>query len=216
MLDPNIAMGIKGIQLNDPMEQYGKAMALSQMAQQNQYMQQRMDEQNRATTLGQMRGQAYMQSGGDASKLRDMLAANGDYEGLQSHDQSQIAARKAQSEMGGKLIELRAKAAQFGYTGGTIQHAQQAAQLLAQSGDMEGAQHIMQAVQQFPDATPEQVRQFFQPHLALGQTPEALLNPKYQDIGGQLIDINPNTKSGAIKPLNCSLPVLVLLPNNLF
>ena len=155
MLDPNIAMGIKGIQLNDPMEQYGKAMALSQMAQQNQYMQQRMDEQNRATTLGQMRGQAYMQSGGDASKLRDMLAANGDYEGLMSHDKSQIEAQMAQGKlaeqkagMGDKLIGLRAKAAQFGYTGGTIQHAQQAAQLLAQSGDMEGAQHIMQAVQQ--------------------------------------------------------------------
>ena len=99
MLDPNIALQYKGMQLNDPMEQYGKAMALSQMAQQNQYMQQRMDEQNRATNLGQMRGQAYMQSGGDASKLRDMLAANGDYEGLMSHDKSQIEAQMAQGKL---------------------------------------------------------------------------------------------------------------------
>ena len=205
MLDPNIALQYKGMQLNDPMEQMGKAMALSQMTQQNQYMQQRMDEANRAATLGQMRGQAYMQSGGNPATLRQMLADNGDYEGLMAHDKQQLDAQKAQGELatqkaglGDKLIGLRAKAAQFAYTGGTVQHAQQAAQLLAQSGDMEGAQHIMQAVQQFPDATPEQVRQFFQPHLALGQKPEDLLNPKYQDIGGQLIDINPNTKSAAI------------------
>ena len=131
MLDPNIALQYKGMQLNDPMEQMGKAMALSQMTQQNQYMQQRMDEANRAATLGQMRGQAYMQSGGNPATLRQMLADNGDYEGLMAHDKQQLDAQKAQGELatqkaglGDKLIGLRAKAAQFAYTGGTVQHAQ--------------------------------------------------------------------------------------------
>lgn len=206
MLDPNIALQFKGMQLDDPMDQMGRAMSLSNMGMQQQFMQSRMAEQERAGTLSQMRGRAYMQSGGDPAKLRNMLASNEDYEGLIAHDKQQMDAQKAQGDlaaqkagMGDKLVGLRAKAAQFAYTGGTTQHAIQAAQLLHSSGDTEGAQHIMQAVQEFPDASPEQVRQFFAPHLAFGQTPDDLLKPKLQDIGGELIDLNPNTKNAPIK-----------------
>lgn len=205
MIDASIPLGAQVMQLDDPLDRQQKVAALSQMAMQNRYMQSKMDAEGRTANLSNMRGQAYLKSGGDPAALRTALMNNGDYEGLIAHDKSQLEAQKAQGELasqkaglGDKLIGLRAKAAQFGYTGATPQHAAQAAQLLSQSGDTEGAQAIQSALEQNPDATPEQVKAFFQPHLAASQTPGDLLNPKYQDVGGQLVDMNPNTKAAAI------------------
>lgn len=205
MLDASIPLSGQVMQLDDPLERQAKVASLSQMAMQNRYMQSKMDAEGRTANLSNMRGQAYMDYGNDPAALRKALLANRDPEGLIAHDKSQLEAQKAQGELasqkaglGDKLIGLRAKAAQFGYTGATPQHAAQTAQLLDQSGDTEGAQSIRSAIEKGAMNTPEQVKAFFQPHLAASQTPGDLLNPKYQDVGGQLVDMNPNTKAAAI------------------
>src|SRR5688500_9551483 len=93
-LDTNIALQYQGMNLADPMEQYGKAMALSQMGMQSQYLQSQMDEKTRLSALAAGKQQAFRESGGDPAKFRQSLVNLGMYDEVQALDKNQLDTEK--------------------------------------------------------------------------------------------------------------------------
>src|SRR5574340_208746 len=197
-MNTNIPMMYQGLQLNDPMETMGRAMSLRQMATQNQIMQSQMQQQQDQAALGQMRQKAFMESGGNPVKLRATLASMGDMEGVNALDEQQLKTRKGEADIAStqagtqeKVAKLRSQAAIIGYMGGTMSHAKLAAQELRQGGDIQGADHLDALINQYPDATPDQIRSVFQPYISSQISPEKLLMPSYQGAGGALVNTNP-------------------------
>lgn len=202
-IDPSIAMGYRGIQLNDPLEQYTKAAALSQMAQQSQHMQSKMDAEDKATRLSDLRGKAYMDSGGDPAKIRAAMMSNGDYEGLMAHDKSQADILKSNAELDktkAQTQESRNKAigtgALIGYLSGTMEGAQQSANFFRNNGHEDIANGLESMMQQHPDASPDQIKGFFKQYLPI--KPEHLM-PKYESNGATKGNINPFATAPDIK-----------------
>lgn len=82
-INPAIAMGVRGIELADPLAQYGKVAAIQQAQQQNQLaqlqMQQAMREQESTNALNAAYRDAYNTTTGDIdlNKLRQSLSAGG-------------------------------------------------------------------------------------------------------------------------------------------
>lgn len=200
-LDPNIAMGFRGLQLNDPMDNYAKAASLSRIGMQNQYMQSRMDESRRLSDLAKMRQQIYAASGGDSDKLLAGLQQAGDMEGVQAYQQHLMSQQKDQADLAdkqmgtsGKRLKLISDAAAIGFSGGTMQHAGMVADMLEQNGAKGEADFVRGMMQQYPDASPEQVRAFFKPYISSQLSASELLMPKYEDVGGQKVNVNPNVQ----------------------
>lgn len=198
-LDPSIALGFRGLQLADPMEQAGRAMALSQMGTQNQFMQQRMEEANRLSALAASRQKAYAASGGDANKFLSALGQMGDIEGAQAYQEHLLNQQKSEAELDDKRagtqqkrMKIISEVAAFGFNGGTLEHAHHAADLLEQSGLGKDAAFVRRAIEQNPNATPDQIRSFFKPYISSQLSASDLLLPKFEDIGGQKVNVNPN------------------------
>lgn len=82
-INPAIAMGVRGLELADPLAQYGKITAIQQAQQQNQLaqlqMQQAMREQESTNALNRAYAEAYNTQTGDIdlNKLRKSLSAGG-------------------------------------------------------------------------------------------------------------------------------------------
>lgn len=204
-MNTNIPMMYQGLQLNDPVDTVGRAMSLRQMATQNQIMQSQMQQQQDQAALGQMRQKAFMESGGNPVKLRATLASMGDMEGVNALDEQQLKTRKGEADIAStqagtqeKVAKLRSQAAIIGYMGGTMDHAKLAAQELRQGGDIQGADHLDALINQYPDATPDQIRAVFQPYISSQISPEKLLMPSYQGAGGALVNTNPLVNAAPI------------------
>lgn len=82
-INPAIAMGVRGIELQDPLAQYGKVMAIQGAQQQNQLaqlqMQQAQREQEATNALNRAYAEAYNPQTGDVdiNRLRQNLATGG-------------------------------------------------------------------------------------------------------------------------------------------
>jgi hypothetical protein len=82
-INPAIAMGVRGIELQDPLAQYGKVMAIQGAQQQNQLaqlqMQQVQREQESTNALNRAYAEAYNPQTGevDVNKLRGSLSTGG-------------------------------------------------------------------------------------------------------------------------------------------
>lgn len=69
-INPEIAMSIAPIKIDNPLDSAGKALALKQLVLQNQQGQQSFDEQQRMRNI-------LLSAGGDTSKMRDLLFQGG-------------------------------------------------------------------------------------------------------------------------------------------
>jgi hypothetical protein len=82
-INPAIALGVKGIELQDPLQQYGRVMAIQGAQQQNQLaqmqMQQAQREQEATNALNRAYAEAYNPQTGDVdiNRLRTSLASGG-------------------------------------------------------------------------------------------------------------------------------------------
>ncbi|MGL4757615.1 MAG: hypothetical protein ACRCXB_35120 [Aeromonadaceae bacterium] len=82
-LNPNIALSVKGIELQDPLEMYGRATAIRGAQQQNQLaqlqMQQVLREQESTNALNRAYAESYNPQTGetDINKLRGLLTSSG-------------------------------------------------------------------------------------------------------------------------------------------
>ena len=83
VINPNISLAVKGIELQDPLAQYGKVMAIQGAQQQNQLaqlqMQQVQREQESTNALNRAYAEAYNPQTGevDVNKLRGSLSTGG-------------------------------------------------------------------------------------------------------------------------------------------
>lgn len=80
-IDPNIILGIKPAQIQqpDPLEQYGKSLTLKNLMLQNQ----QAEQSNQDETAQR---EALISSGGDNKRYRELLAGRGQYKAVQAID----------------------------------------------------------------------------------------------------------------------------------
>src|SRR5437870_3421349 len=134
MIDPSISLQVKPIQIEDPLQSYGKAQNMMEMKQQQQLHQQQMQmnterlkqEQMANQEAGlkqkddQLNSQAWQQAGGDPAKHVELFGQAGArpqaVQALQKHykdleketaeiDDKKLAARKDQNERFAGLIQ---------------------------------------------------------------------------------------------------------------
>lgn len=121
-INPNIALAVKGIELQDPLAQYGKIATIQNAQQQNALaqlqMQEKQLEQEQTNALNRAYAEAYNPSTGevDANKLRQSLATGGFGSKLPEVEKKiselktqQLAQQKAKTELvDAKLKQSRA------------------------------------------------------------------------------------------------------------
>jgi hypothetical protein len=102
-INPNIALAVRGIELQDPLVQYGRVSAIQQAQQQNQLAQMQMQQSQRdlATTnaLNQAYKEAYSPDTGevDINRLRGSLATGGYGSKLPEVEEKFFKAKKEKS-----------------------------------------------------------------------------------------------------------------------
>ena len=107
-VNPNIALSVRGLELPDPLAQYGKVQAIQQAQQQNalakMQMQQAQREVEQRNMLNQAYSQAYTPEGLDYNKLVSSLATGGLGSQIPEIEKQRQAALKAQSETTGAQL----------------------------------------------------------------------------------------------------------------
>ena len=116
-INPAIAMGVRGVELADPLAQYGRAAAIQSAQQQNQLaqlqMQQAMREQESTNALNRAYAEAYNTETGevDINRLRRSLSTGGFGSKLPGIEktfgelqQQRLARRKLEGEIAGQAI----------------------------------------------------------------------------------------------------------------
>lgn len=190
----------------DMNEYQTSALDLQNLRGQNQIQQQAIKNQSGEASLAQMRKQRFIDAKGDISLYGMLSSKAGDYEETAKAEKQVRETNIGKADLAGKqagnnekMTAARSKVAAFVYSGGTIEHALQGANFLRQSGDEEGASLLEKTAQQYPDAAPEQVREFIKPYLAQQLKSEDLIMPKYEN-GTQT---NPNFQ-GSLQTLPMS------------
>ena len=113
-INPNISLAVKPIELQDPMAQYAKLMAIQNAQQQNQLarIQMEQSQSDRASTnaLNQAYAAAYNPQTGDIdlNKLRQSVATGGYGSKLPALDESIYKARKARTEADKATVDVEA------------------------------------------------------------------------------------------------------------
>ena len=119
-INPAIAMGVRGIELQDPLAQYGRVAAIQSAQQQNQLaqlqMQQAQREQESTNALNRAYAEAYNPATGnvDINKLRQSVTSSGfgsrlpDIEKKLGEAQSQ---RLTQQKLQGEIVDSKLKQA---------------------------------------------------------------------------------------------------------
>jgi hypothetical protein len=103
-INPNIALSVKGIELQDPLVQYGRVSAIQQAQQQNQLAQMQMQQSQRdlaaTNALNQAYKQAYNADTGevDLNALRSSLATGGYGSKLPGIEKSIFEGREAKTK----------------------------------------------------------------------------------------------------------------------
>lgn len=95
-IDPSIIAGLRpsqGVQMADPIEQYGKSIALKNLLMQNEQAQRGVEDEDAVRD-------AYKRSGGDSKALRSLLQGGGQYKQLQALDKSDLEAAGKRATIG--------------------------------------------------------------------------------------------------------------------
>lgn len=102
-IDPSIILGVKPIQIADPLEQYGKALTVRNLMQTS-------DMQSQKIADDQATRQAYIDSAGDQSKILPNLMSGGQYGAAQTFQKNQLENAQTQSVIGKNNAETLVKA----------------------------------------------------------------------------------------------------------
>ena len=117
-INPNIALAVKGIELQDPLAQYGRVAAIQGAQQQNQLAQLQMKnlqrEQESTNALNRAYAEAYNPQTGetDINKLRGSLATGGFGSKLPAVEKGLLelqTARTAQQKSQADLLDSKLK-----------------------------------------------------------------------------------------------------------
>ena len=117
-INPAIALGVKGIELQDPLAQYGKAMMIQSAQQENALAQRKMrqaeQEQEATNALNRAYAEAYNPKTGDVdiNRLRQSMATGGYGSKIPSVEKSIYEGREARTkseESSTKLLDAKLK-----------------------------------------------------------------------------------------------------------
>jgi hypothetical protein len=120
-VNPNIALSVRGLELPDPLTQYGKVQSIQQMQQQNALaklqMQQMENEFAQRNAMNQAYSQAYTPEGIDYNKLRQSAASLGQGSQIPQIEEQKLKFEKARTaqetadvELGTKKLEINRQA----------------------------------------------------------------------------------------------------------
>jgi hypothetical protein len=120
-VNPNIALSVRGLELPDPLTQYGKVQSIQQMQQQNalakMQMQQMENEFAQRNAMNQAYSQAYTPEGIDYNKLRQSAASLGQGSQIPQIEEQKLKFEKARTaqetadvELGTKKLEINRQA----------------------------------------------------------------------------------------------------------
>lgn len=119
-LDSSIALQVKPLQIDNPLDVYGRAAQIKQAQQQNRLADLAYGEKMRATEYEGKRRNALTSAMNpetgeiDAPKYRNALASIGDYDGIQSFQKSQADQAKSAADALKQRIESSVKEIEFG------------------------------------------------------------------------------------------------------
>jgi len=88
LVDPNVALSYRGIQLQDPLEQYGRVAAIEQARNQNALAQYQLGAAQRTEQRELARMNALAEAGSDESKIGNALLRAGDIKGYMDFQKS--------------------------------------------------------------------------------------------------------------------------------
>lgn len=98
-VNPAIALGVKGIELQDPLAQYGRVMAIQGAQQQNALAQYQLGAAQRAEAKDIARTNALAQAGTDDTAIANALLKSGDLKGYSDFLKTRRETMKADTEL---------------------------------------------------------------------------------------------------------------------
>jgi len=212
-LNPSISLGVKGLELANPLAQYGQVAALQSAQNQNQLAQYQLGVAQRAEATQNALADAYSQSidpdtgAINYNKLTGLLAKGGGGSQIPGIEKTRreieaaaLAAKKTQVEIEKNQFDLQDKKLKFAWNAvGSASTPQDAIQKITE-GVKNGIFDMKSAstdIQQLQNMTPEQYQQYrVQKVMGILDAKDKLgfMLPKTarQDIGGQIVSIQDN------------------------
>jgi len=212
-LDPNISLGVRGIEIANPLAQYGQVAQIQNAQNQNQLAQYQLGSAQRAEATQNVLADAYSQSidpntgAINYNKLTGLLAKGGggaQIPGIEKTrreiEAAELAAKKTQGDIEEKQFKLTQDKLKHGWTSLGDSPTPQAAIKKLNEGVTKGYFDFATAsaeTQQLQNMTPEQYKQYrVEKVLGLLDAKDKLsfMLPKTarQDIGGQIVNIQDN------------------------
>lgn len=164
-LDPNIILGIKPaqIQMQDPLEQYGKSLTLKNLMLQNHAAEQGAQDET-------AQREALISSAGDNARYRELLSGRGQYKAVQALDKFNLENKKTAAEIASH--EASAAKAKYETEIGKIEHVSSILSTAKDQPSWDNARRVMAL--SFPGSEKNLPEQFdpsvIQAHIAQGQT----------------------------------------------
>jgi hypothetical protein len=212
-LNPSISLGVKGLELANPLAQYGQIAAIQGAQNQNQLAQYQLGAAQRAEATQNALADAYSQSidpdtgAINYNKLTGLLAKGGGGSQIPGIEKTRreieaaaLAAKKTQVEIEKNQFDLQDKKLKFAWNAvGSASTPQDAIQKISE-GVKNGIFDMKSAstdIQQLQNMTPEQYQQYrVQKVMGILDAKDKLgfMLPKTarQDIGGQIVSIQDN------------------------
>jgi hypothetical protein len=165
-INPNIALSVQGLQLADPLAQYGKVMAIQGAQSQNQLAQMQMRDAQREQQQNQLLNRAYEQSIDtttgqvDLNKLRQNLATSGMGAQIPKVEEQFFKGRREQAgfqKTEGEVLDGALKRSRQ-FLEGIDPNAPDAAQRYLQWNESQFADPVIGPALQARGITPESVR----------------------------------------------------------
>jgi hypothetical protein len=212
-LNPSISLGVRPLELANPLAQYGQVAALQSAQNQNQLAQYQLGAAQRAEATQNALADAYSQSidpdtgSINYNKLTGLLAKGGGGSQIPGIEKTRreieaaaLAAKKTQGEIEKNQFDLQDKKLKFAWNAVGSASTPQAAISELTKGAKNGVFDMKSAtaeIQQLQNMTPEQYQQYrVQKVMGILDAKDKLgfMLPKTarQDIGGQIVSIQDN------------------------
>jgi hypothetical protein len=212
-LNPSISLGVRPLEIANPLAQYGQVAALQSAQNQNQLAQYQLGAAQRAEATQNALADAYSQSidpdtgAINYNKLTGLLAKGGGGSQIPGIEKTRreieaaaLAAKKTQGEIEKNQFDLQDKKLKFAWNAVGSASTPQAAIAELTKGAKNGVFDMKSAtaeIQQLQNMTPEQYQQYrVQKIMGILDAKDKLgfMLPKTarQDIGGQIVSIQDN------------------------
>ena len=212
-LNPSISLGVRPLEIANPLAQYGQVAALQSAQNQNQLAQYQLGAAQRAEATQNALADAYSQSidpdtgAINYNKLTGLLAKGGGGSQIPGIEKTRreieaaaLAAKKTQGEIEKNQFDLQDKKLKFAWNAVGSASTPQAAISELTKGVKDGVFDMKSAtteIQQLQNMTPEQYQQYrVQKVMGILDAKDKLgfMLPKTarQDIGGQIVSIQDN------------------------